>query len=179
MSKPSEVEHPLREEVYHFAMIMEGRLQEHEDRGGWRDEPLDYLFKRLVEEMGELSAALLGHKDKEKMIRECADVANFAMMIADDLRHASARSPAMSGPGVGKEEIRKVLFGIISAADAEGAVDQRDKEVIQVLALLIERHFELISTENIEKENRRIEAMKREAFDEGYRRGKGRYGVEG
>jgi len=93
MSKPSEVEHPLREEVYHFAMIMEGRLQEHEDRGGWRDEPLDYLFKRLVEEMGELSAALLGHKDKEKMIRECADVANFAMMIADDLRHASARSP--------------------------------------------------------------------------------------
>ena len=136
MSKPSEV---LREELYHFAMIMEGQLQEHEGRGGWRGEPLDYLFKRLVEETGELSAALLGHKDKEKMIRECADVANFAMMIADNLRQASAR---MSEPEAGQHELLEVLSEITSAADAEGAVDQRDKEVIQALRRLIEEKGE-------------------------------------
>jgi len=188
MSKPGEV---LREELYHFAMVMEGRLLEHEDRGGWRDEPLDYLFKRLVEETGELSAALLAHKDKEKMIRECADAANFAMMIADNLRRASARRneemrreaseywKAVSEPEVSKKEIREVLSGIVSAADAEGAVDQRDKVVIQTLGLLIDGYFELTSMGHIEKEKRRIEAMKRAAFDEGYRIGKGRHGVEG
>lgn len=91
-----------REEVSHFATIMEARLREHDDRPGWTGESFRYLIFRLNEELNELYACF-SHPvlmdgevepiaDPEKIIFEAADVANFAMMIADNLR-AARREP--------------------------------------------------------------------------------------
>ncbi len=40
----------------------------------------------LVSEVRELNDAINKHTDNEAIIDECADVANYAMMIADKVR---------------------------------------------------------------------------------------------
>ena len=70
----------LRPEVLWFAGEMEHKLQRHDDRPGWQDEPLSYLVRRLLEEVDELSDAILLD---EGVVGEAADVGNLAMMIAD------------------------------------------------------------------------------------------------
>src|SRR4030042_6986754 len=92
-----------REGVYPFAMIMGARLREHDDRPGWRGEPFRYLIFRLNEELNKLYVCF-SHPvlmdgeaepmaDPERIINEAADVANFAMMIADNLRRCEATEP--------------------------------------------------------------------------------------
>jgi len=49
----------------------------------------------------------------------------------------------MTRPEVTREEMLKVLSEVTSAADAEGAVDQRDEEVIQTIRNLIENNDKL------------------------------------
>ena len=68
---------------------MEAQLRANDHKGGWRGDTAAALHKRLLEETEELSEALnwrsafLGVADPEKIGSEAADVANFAMMIAD------------------------------------------------------------------------------------------------
>lgn len=77
-----------RHEVRAFARLMEKKLRKHDDRPGWKDETRGWLLSRLRDETEELHRAI--HKpdhgqplDSELIGREAADVANFAMMIAD------------------------------------------------------------------------------------------------
>jgi NTP pyrophosphatase (non-canonical NTP hydrolase) len=61
---------------------MEARLRRHDDKrvaDGWKGETLDFLFDRLQAEVDELQVARLPGAIAE----EAADVANYAMMIAD------------------------------------------------------------------------------------------------
>lgn len=83
-----------RKEVEWFADQMEKKLSQNDHKGGWQNCDFKYLLKRLKEEQTEVEDALKLRgttffgtvlKDKE-IIDECADVANFAMMIADKLR---------------------------------------------------------------------------------------------
>lgn len=80
----------LRPEVIWFALQMEGKLRENDHKEGWRDEHLFYLINSLDRERRELWEALnepdLTEKHAREIIRECADVANFALMIADVVR---------------------------------------------------------------------------------------------
>lgn len=71
--------------VLWFASQMEAKLKKNRHKGdqeGWRDCGVSYLMERLHGEFEELTRAL-SSTDKEDIIAECADVANFAMMIAD------------------------------------------------------------------------------------------------
>jgi NTP pyrophosphatase (non-canonical NTP hydrolase) len=77
----------VRPAIQFLAAFQELAFKTHDiDRGeeGWKyDEPIA-LFNRLIEEAKELSEEL----DKKRphtgrVIKECADVANFAVMIAD------------------------------------------------------------------------------------------------
>lgn len=52
------------------------------DKPGWHDENAVWLLARLKEEVAELVKALKGGNDAD-VAQECADVANFAFMIAD------------------------------------------------------------------------------------------------
>lgn len=74
-----------------FAGEMEAKLLENSHKGGregWAQDTGAALMIRLREEVDELGLAVAGNKccgrrDKEQVVREAADVANFAMMIAD------------------------------------------------------------------------------------------------
>lgn len=91
----------IRREVLAFARIMEARLRAHDDRGsrGWVECEPKWLLKRLREETKELQEAIERKTCGCRSVGECmhglaalgidgqheeaADVANFAMMIAD------------------------------------------------------------------------------------------------
>lgn len=80
-----------------FSTEMLKKLEAHKDKSGWGTmEPLPLLAK-LTEEAGEVGKLLFNafegdsgsfgdlHEDElRELIAECADVANIAMMIADN-----------------------------------------------------------------------------------------------
>jgi hypothetical protein len=76
----------IRPEVRAIAEAMEERLKRNEWKGGWDAMSVAALFKRLGQEIAELRRETKKPNAKQNpyMIRhEAADVANFAMMIAD------------------------------------------------------------------------------------------------
>ena len=75
-----------RKEVKWFAEQMEKKLQKNDHRSGWKDADEDFLLQRLQEEILELKDEICESHiyNSKKVIEECADVANFAMMIADN-----------------------------------------------------------------------------------------------
>jgi len=71
-----------RNSVRWFAERMEAKLAKNDHKGGWGGCELQYLSMRLTQERKELTDAIKS-KDKQRIIDECADIANFALMIAD------------------------------------------------------------------------------------------------
>lgn len=79
-------------EVERFAKLMKLKLAVNSHKGGWQDCDPEYLYYRLVEEVGELGRAIFGTRGGD-IGCEAADVANFAMMIEDVMRRRSAWAP--------------------------------------------------------------------------------------
>jgi len=75
----------IRESVLWFASEMEKKLKENDHKEGWDKTAYLHLVWRLREETSELERALWA-EDYEAVIKESADVGNFAMMIADKAR---------------------------------------------------------------------------------------------
>lgn len=86
----------LRPEVRRFAEMMEAALRAHDsDRGvSWKTVPVSNLKNGLQAEIIELSEALERHffyaaggvektARRDQLLKECADVANFCMFLAD------------------------------------------------------------------------------------------------
>lgn len=77
----------IRDSVKWFAEQMELKLQENDAKGGWDDCGIYWLLERLREETRELEIAIDIHRDlgapHNNIVKEAADVANFAMMVAD------------------------------------------------------------------------------------------------
>jgi hypothetical protein len=90
----------VRPEVAAFAQLMEQQLRANDGKGGWKEEQTAYLSRRCGNELEELREANqrqrkewmqgsppVDAKKREALKvdvgREAADVANFAMMIAD------------------------------------------------------------------------------------------------
>jgi hypothetical protein len=83
-----------RREVLAFANCMELKLRRNDHKGGWELEGLRDLLRRLREEVDELEAAirvLPNHGSmpnrvaRDTIVAEAADIANLAMMIADNV----------------------------------------------------------------------------------------------
>jgi hypothetical protein len=68
----------LRPVVQWFAEQMELQLRANDHKGGWAGDSTESLLDRLDEEVAELREC-----SSKREIEEAADVANFAMMIAD------------------------------------------------------------------------------------------------
>ena len=66
-----------------FAGEMETKLNKNEHKGGWESSSAAYLLRRLKQEVAELENAC-SFRGGEAVVSEAADVANFAMMIADN-----------------------------------------------------------------------------------------------
>jgi NTP pyrophosphatase (non-canonical NTP hydrolase) len=80
----------LRPELAWFAEEMEKQLKANDHKGGWQDCDICWLFRRMIEEAEELKREISNSKKyrtfpvyKERIVKEAADVANYAMMIAD------------------------------------------------------------------------------------------------
>ena len=71
-----------------LACEMEQKLRENDFRGGWVNDSCRQLIEKLKGEVKELEETLYVENMvyNEKAIKECADVANYAMMIADKIR---------------------------------------------------------------------------------------------
>lgn len=73
-----------------FKARMAEKLHENNAKGGWDQLTFPRLFQFLLDELNELHWELIRlemievQEIAEEIIRECADVANFAMMIADN-----------------------------------------------------------------------------------------------
>ena len=72
-----------RPEVIAFADLMEAQLKANDSRGGWKSCDRVYFMEKL-----EINLRDLGFNLKAGAIfqakRDCADIANFAMMLADN-----------------------------------------------------------------------------------------------
>lgn len=93
----------LREPVAWFACAMEYKLRMNDHKQPWADMSFVYLMARLREETKELEHAIETYNchDRETVddkcardtvIQEAADVANFAMMIADNMSEGDFRT---------------------------------------------------------------------------------------
>lgn len=86
-----------REELESFIKLMEVKLQENNDKGEWRNESFGFLLRRIKEEILGVEEAISKltmhttidrssehYEEAVELVKnEAADVANFAMMIAD------------------------------------------------------------------------------------------------
>jgi len=72
----------IRPVVQWFAEHMECELRANDHKPGWQHDSVVSLLARTHEELTELSECLHSG-DGERIVSEAADVANFAMMLAD------------------------------------------------------------------------------------------------
>jgi len=68
---------------FNFAELMRFKLQKNEHKGPWTQYGLDCLREGLLEEVAELLDAIDNDEHSVDVALEAADVANFAMMVAD------------------------------------------------------------------------------------------------
>ena len=77
----------MRQELKEFAQAMEEKLKANDYKGGWDKDSIQWLFARLVEEVGELAMALNDEKYTPYEAKsETVDVANIAMMIYSKIK---------------------------------------------------------------------------------------------
>jgi hypothetical protein len=88
-----------------FSQQMQHKLYQNRNKNHWSGSNYDYLKDRLLDEYEEMSEQLRMLQASEKnllpsdawtkeeckkiIIQECADIANIAMMIADNIRTES------------------------------------------------------------------------------------------
>jgi len=85
----------MRPSVRRFAAAMEAQLRKNDDKGseGWMYETYDAMLSRLADETKELKGEVVklakipedgdATNTLERIVKEAADVANFAMFVAD------------------------------------------------------------------------------------------------
>lgn len=78
----------LRPTLRWFSAAMELMLRRNDNKGreAWRMDTPGVLLGRLKDELLELQDALREGASPDKVTQEAADVANFAMMVADSYR---------------------------------------------------------------------------------------------
>jgi hypothetical protein len=98
----------IRKEVSWFAEWMEKNLIKNDYKGGWKHCSRDYLKNRFRQEVQEMLRQTdrigfdvfwkseVNDEQIDRLIMECADAANFLMMIADNaerLREKKDKAP--------------------------------------------------------------------------------------
>ena len=84
----------MRGVIQWFAEKMEDELRENDPKGGWHGCSYSYLCHKLLEEVGELVAILMDGENGN-VTEEAADIANYAMMIADNACGPLPQAPSL------------------------------------------------------------------------------------
>jgi hypothetical protein len=69
-------------EIKRFLGLMLEKLHKNVHKGKWEDLDVRTAFQLMLTEIRELRQSLDGGFPSDDIIRECADVANFAMILA-------------------------------------------------------------------------------------------------
>lgn len=80
-----------RRAVIAFANVMEEKLKLNDEKSGWMNMSVEDLNDKLVEEYNELQDSIHSVYTNDILIDELADVANFCMMIHDNLTNKFGR----------------------------------------------------------------------------------------
>lgn len=72
--------HEIRPELGWFAEQMEKQLTENEHKGGWLSSREDYLIAELERSLRRIKSSNIASVE---YTRKCANIANYAMMLAD------------------------------------------------------------------------------------------------
>ncbi len=72
-----------RASLFAFVLAMDEKLSENIHKHSWRNMSYIDLLRRLNDECTELTRAIQDGGSPDEIVLEAADVANFAMMIAD------------------------------------------------------------------------------------------------
>lgn len=96
-----------RAELLDFIQLMEIVLKQNDHKGGWGDYSEKVLFNQLVNEVFELHTEFIVGNFKNSyndlnLIKECIDVANFAMMIVNKRVRFLTKYKNMSLETIGK-----------------------------------------------------------------------------
>jgi len=59
--------------------------EKYRNKRGWENLSNEHILKRIKEETAEIETALINQAPTRDIIKECTDVANFCMMLADNL----------------------------------------------------------------------------------------------
>lgn len=81
-----------RDTIQWFATNMEVRLRVNSEKGGWKCLPTDWLIARIERHLATLRSAVTQTNDQKprtnaaEITRIATDLANYAMMIADNCK---------------------------------------------------------------------------------------------
>lgn len=115
----------LRASVRRFAEQMELQLQANEHKGGWDSEHVYMLIQQIGNEHRQLiDAVLTDPSDIYKVIKEAADTANYAMMVADLVHRYGVQNVLPSTPN----DIEKWRAFLLSTNQARPCAE---KEALQ------------------------------------------------
>jgi hypothetical protein len=73
-----------RKVIRSFAFDMEKQLKANDHKPGWEEEHWCDLVHFLERNLNHLKADLMERNSKQEIARRCANIANYAMMIADN-----------------------------------------------------------------------------------------------
>lgn len=73
----------LQNPVIKMSAYMSIKLARNSHKNGWSGHPSKMFLRRISDELGELKRAIDKKLPPEKIWEEAADVANFAMMVAE------------------------------------------------------------------------------------------------
>lgn len=91
MPDTEQLEHYVEEDVTAFSAKMKAVLLANASKGLWHKLSVDWLYLKLLEEVSELEDALVrriskGNVTVDEIVEEAVDIANVAMMIADNAK---------------------------------------------------------------------------------------------
>lgn len=118
--------------VASFALAMEERMRANDHKGGWKEDAAAALFYRLREESMELQFALGEQGIPTSIRREAADVANFAMMIADNFGGLEAAHPTAHLGGA-PSTLARVAAEVCALVDGALPDDTAPEDVVALI----------------------------------------------
>ena len=86
-SRQPRKEREMSLEILRFAVNMQQELDNNDYKTGWENLSPSWIIHRIKQETKELEKAIKEKHLKRKIISECADIANFVMMLADNIRN--------------------------------------------------------------------------------------------
>lgn len=101
--------HDVRDEIGFFAEEMEKQLKANEHKGGWENSSYEHLGKELNDNLWKLDKC----SSHSEYRRRCANIANFAMMLADNDRREELERPKVKS----EEPVDHIKDHIIATGD--------------------------------------------------------------